>query len=113
MEHAAALSRQEVVWALMLQLLGLATPLFTQTIIDKVVVHQTFSTLTVIGVALFVCMVHRARTPAKTINAFQGTISALFITHHLPRGLLVDAVVRIGGPGEEQHMSVVTTDRTP
>ncbi|MGH8244733.1 MAG: ABC transporter transmembrane domain-containing protein [Steroidobacteraceae bacterium] len=60
MEHAAALSRQEVVWALMLQLLGLATPLFTQTIIDKVVVHQTFSTLTVIGVALFVCMAFSA-----------------------------------------------------
>ncbi|MGH8525956.1 MAG: peptidase domain-containing ABC transporter, partial [Gammaproteobacteria bacterium] len=45
---------------LMLQLLGLATPLFTQTIIDKVVVHQTFSTLSVIGVALFVCMAFSA-----------------------------------------------------
>ncbi|MGH8652050.1 MAG: hypothetical protein ACREYE_07635 [Gammaproteobacteria bacterium] len=44
----------------MLQLLELATPLFTQTIINKVVVHQTFSTLTVIGVALFVCMVFSA-----------------------------------------------------
>ncbi|MGH8606034.1 MAG: ABC transporter transmembrane domain-containing protein, partial [Gammaproteobacteria bacterium] len=53
--------RRDVLLAsLMLQLLGLATPLFTQTIIDKVVVHQTFSTLTVIGVALLVCMAFSA-----------------------------------------------------
>ncbi len=50
---------------------------------------------------------------AKTINALKGKNSALFITHQLPRGLHVDEVVRIGGPGEEQHMSVVTTDRNP
>jgi len=57
--------------------------------------------------------VSTAEQLAKTINALKGTISALFITHRLPRGLLVDEVVRIGGPGEEQHMSVVTTDRNP
>lgn len=50
---------------------------------------------------------------AKTINALKGTISALFITHHLPRGLHVDEVVRIGEPGEKQQLSVVTTDRNP
>lgn len=40
-----------------IQLVGLAVPLFTQVIIDKVVVHQTQSTLIVIGVALVMFMV--------------------------------------------------------
>ncbi|MGH8806982.1 MAG: ABC transporter transmembrane domain-containing protein, partial [Noviherbaspirillum sp.] len=47
---------QEVLLAsLVIQLIALATPLFTQTIIDKVVVHRTQSTLIVIaiGMALF------------------------------------------------------------
>ncbi len=35
-----------------LQLVGLATPLFTQVVIDKVVVHQTQSTLVAVGVGL-------------------------------------------------------------
>ena len=48
---------QEILLAsLVIQLIGLATPLFTQTIIDKVVVHRTQSTLLVIasGMAMFV-----------------------------------------------------------
>ncbi|HJV80490.1 peptidase domain-containing ABC transporter, partial [Noviherbaspirillum sp.] len=47
---------QEVLLAsLVIQIIALATPLFTQTIIDKVVVHHTQSTLIVIaiGMALF------------------------------------------------------------
>ena len=42
--------------SLVIQLIALATPLFTQTIIDKVVVHRTHSTLIVIavGMAVFV-----------------------------------------------------------
>jgi subfamily B ATP-binding cassette protein HlyB/CyaB len=39
-----------------LQLLALATPLFTQVIIDKVIVHQTLSTLVVVAVALVIFM---------------------------------------------------------
>ena len=39
-----------------LQLVALATPLFTQAIIDKVVVHRTQSTLIAIGVAMAVFM---------------------------------------------------------
>ncbi|MBS3916195.1 MAG: peptidase domain-containing ABC transporter, partial [Sulfuritalea sp.] len=39
-----------------IQLVGLAVPVFTQVIIDKVVVHQTQSTLVVIGVALILFM---------------------------------------------------------
>lgn len=42
--------------SLAIQLVGLATPLFTQVIIDKVVVHQTHSTLIVLSVALVIFM---------------------------------------------------------
>lgn len=42
--------------SLMVQLVGLATPLFTQVIIDKVIVHQTQSTLIVVGAALVMFM---------------------------------------------------------
>jgi subfamily B ATP-binding cassette protein HlyB/CyaB len=39
-----------------IQLLALAVPLFTQVVIDKVVVHRTENTLVVIGIALAVVM---------------------------------------------------------
>jgi ATP-binding cassette, subfamily B, bacterial HlyB/CyaB len=47
--------RDVLLASLIIQLIGLATPLFTQVVIDKVVVHQTKSTLVVIaiGMALF------------------------------------------------------------
>ena len=60
------LSKHKRVWrdvllgSLILQLLALATPLFTQAIIDKVVVHRTISTLLVIGIALTVFMLFSA-----------------------------------------------------
>jgi subfamily B ATP-binding cassette protein HlyB/CyaB len=46
--------------SLVIQLMALATPLFTQVVIDKVVVHQTVNTLVVIGVALGVFMLFTA-----------------------------------------------------
>jgi len=46
--------------SLVIQLLALGTPLFTQTIIDKVVVHRTESTLIVIAIGLAVFMVFSA-----------------------------------------------------
>jgi subfamily B ATP-binding cassette protein HlyB/CyaB len=55
---ARELLRHKAVWryvlaaSLSIQLIGLATPLFTQIIIDKVVIHQTQSTLAVIAVAM-------------------------------------------------------------
>jgi subfamily B ATP-binding cassette protein HlyB/CyaB len=49
--------RDVLVASLVLQLIGLATPLLTQVVIDKVVVHQVTSTLAVIGIALGVFMV--------------------------------------------------------
>lgn len=52
---------QEIVLAsLVIQLIGLATPLFTQAIIDKVVVHHTQSTLLVIGGGMAVFVVFAA-----------------------------------------------------
>lgn len=48
--------RDVLLASLAIQLVGLATPLFTQVIIDKVVVHQTRSTLVVLGVALVMFM---------------------------------------------------------
>ena len=54
------LLRYKTIWrdvllaSLVIQLMALATPLFTQVVIDKVVVHRTMSTLAVIGIALVV-----------------------------------------------------------
>lgn len=48
--------RDVLLASLAIQLVGLATPLFTQVIIDKVVVHQTHRTLVVLGVALVLFM---------------------------------------------------------
>ncbi len=52
--------RDVLLASLAIQLVGLATPLFTQVIIDKVVVHQTRSTLVVLGVALVMFMAFTA-----------------------------------------------------
>ena len=49
--------RDVLIASLIIQLLALATPLFTQVIIDKVIVHRTQSTLIVIGIALAIFMI--------------------------------------------------------
>jgi subfamily B ATP-binding cassette protein HlyB/CyaB len=36
---------------------------------------------------------------AKTVNALKGKVTMLFITHALPKALVVDDVIRIGVPG--------------
>lgn len=46
--------------SLAIQLVALATPLFTQVVIDKVVVHHTRNTLWVVGIALVMFMVFSA-----------------------------------------------------
>ena len=46
--------RDVLLASLVLQLIALATPLFTQAIIDKVVVHRTQSTLIAIGIAMLI-----------------------------------------------------------
>ena len=63
---AKELLKHKTVWknvlaaSLAIQIIGLTTPLFTQVIIDKVVVHQTQSTLIAIAVALLMFMVFTA-----------------------------------------------------
>ena len=42
---------------------------------------------------------------ATTINQLKGKVTMLFITHALPKSLLVDGVVRIGG----DQISVLNT----
>ena len=52
------LLRHKSIWrdvllaSLAIQVLAIATPLFTQVIVDKVIINQTLSTLTVLGIAL-------------------------------------------------------------
>jgi subfamily B ATP-binding cassette protein HlyB/CyaB len=64
-----------------IQLLALATPLFTQVVIDKVIVHQTTNTLVVIGIALLAIM------------AFTGAMSWVRQYLVLHTGNRVDAVL--------------------
>jgi subfamily B ATP-binding cassette protein HlyB/CyaB len=64
-----------------IQILALATPLFTQVVIDKVVVHQTANTLVVIGVALAVVML---------FSAAMGWVRQYLVLH---TGNRVDAVL--------------------
>jgi subfamily B ATP-binding cassette protein HlyB/CyaB len=60
------LARHKTIWrdvllaSLAIQLVGLATPLFTQVVIDKVVVHQTQSTLIAIAAGLGIFLVFNA-----------------------------------------------------
>ena len=55
-----------------IQLVGLAVPVCTQIVIDKVVVHHTVSTLIVIAVALFVFLV---------FNAAMGWVRQYLVLH--------------------------------
>jgi len=51
-----SLWRDVLLASLSIQVVGLATPLFTQVIIDKVIAHHSQSTLMVLGVAMLVFM---------------------------------------------------------
>lgn len=52
--------RDVLIASLVLQLMALALPLFTQVIIDKVVVHRTESTLIALGIGMAVFMIFTA-----------------------------------------------------
>jgi ATP-binding cassette, subfamily B, bacterial HlyB/CyaB len=60
------IARHRAIWrdvllaSLAIQIVGLATPLFTQVVIDKVVVHQTQSTLIAIAAGLGIFLVFNA-----------------------------------------------------
>lgn len=67
---------QEVLLAsLVIQLIALATPLFTQAIIDKVIAHRSESTLIVIAIGMLVFMLFSAGCPgcASTWCCTQAT----------------------------------------
>ena len=81
------LARHKKIWrdvllaSLAIQIIGLATPLFTQVIVDKVVVHHTQSTLVVVGLALGMFLV---------FNALMTAMRQYLISH---TGNRVDAVL--------------------
>lgn len=81
------LARHRTIWrdvllaSLAIQVIGLAMPLFTQVIIDKVVVHHTQSTLAVVGVALAMFLL---------FNALMTGMRQYLISH---TGNRVDAVL--------------------
>lgn len=73
--------RDVLLASLVIQLLALGTPLFTQSIIDKVVVHRTESTLVVIAIGMAVFMV---------FSALLGWVRQYLVLH---TGNRVDAVL--------------------
>jgi subfamily B ATP-binding cassette protein HlyB/CyaB len=81
------LAKHKAVWrdvlaaSLFIQLVALATPLFTQVVIDKVVVHQTTHTLTAIAIALAMFL---------AFNAGMGWLRQYLVLH---TGNRVDAVL--------------------
>lgn len=52
--------RDVLLASLAIQLMGLTTPLFTQVVIDKVIVHHTRSTLVALGIGLLIFMLFSA-----------------------------------------------------
>jgi subfamily B ATP-binding cassette protein HlyB/CyaB len=63
--------------AVVLNLLGLATPLFFQLVIDKVLVHESYSTLGVLGVGIVVALIFDA------IFAFLRRYLLLYATNRI------------------------------
>ena len=83
--------RDVLLASLAIQLVGLATPLFTQVIVDKVVVHQSNSTLIVLGVALVMFMLFtsgmtwlRQHLVLHTGNRIDAVLGSQ-VFHHLLR----------------------------
>jgi len=73
--------RDVIIASLAIQVMGLATPLFTQVIIDKVIVHHSMNTLYVVCFALFMFM---------TFSALMTWIRQYLVLH---TGNRVDAVL--------------------
>ncbi len=82
-----ALARHRSIWrdvllaSLAIQLVGLATPLFTQVLLDKVVVHHTYGTLLAIALGFAIFLV---------FNAVMSWIRQYLVLH---TGNRVDAVL--------------------
>lgn len=95
--------------SLAIQLVGLAVPICTQIVIDKVVVHHTTSTLIVIGVALFIFLIFsnimgwvRQYLVLHTGNRIDATLGHKVFSHlldlpvryydHRPTGVIIARV---------------------
>ena len=95
--------------SLAIQLVGLAVPVCTQIVIDKVVVHHTTSTLIVIGVALFIFLIFtgvmgwvRQYLVLHTGNRIDATLGHKVFSHlldlpvryydHRPTGVIIARV---------------------
>ena len=73
--------RDVLLASLALQLMGLATPLFTQIMIDKVIVHHATSTLMVIAFGMFIFLV---------FNSVMSWVRQYLVTH---TGNRIDSVL--------------------
>jgi subfamily B ATP-binding cassette protein HlyB/CyaB len=101
--------RDVLIASLFIQLMALATPLFTQVVIDKVIVHHTKNTLVVVGVGLLMFMLFTAAMTwtrqylvIHTGNRVDAVIGSRVFTHlfrlpvpyfeHRPTGTLIARV---------------------
>jgi len=93
---------REILWAsFAIQLVALATPLCTQVIIDKVVVHHSVSTLIVVAVALGIFLV---------FNAIMGWVRQYLVLH---TGNRIDAVLGHKVFGHMLHLPMRYFDQRP
>jgi subfamily B ATP-binding cassette protein HlyB/CyaB len=125
------LLRHSVVWrdvllaSLAIQMMALATPLFTQVVIDKVIVHHTVSTLIVIGVALGIFIIFTATMRwvrqylvLHTGNRLDAVLGLRVFEHlfrlppryfeHRPTGVLVARVLGVESIREFMSGAMVT-----
>ncbi|MDH4378677.1 MAG: type I secretion system permease/ATPase [Vampirovibrionales bacterium] len=86
--HYKAILAQVMLGSFVIQLFGLITPLFTQVILDKVIVHHSLSTLDVLTVAfvavmLFECVLNISRNYifAHTANKMDAKLGSKLFKH--------------------------------
>jgi subfamily B ATP-binding cassette protein HlyB/CyaB len=93
--------RDVLVASLAVQLIGLASPLASQVVIDKVIVHQTTSTLAVIATALALSVL---------FSSALGWIRQYLVTH---TGNRVDAVLGAAVFRHLMHLPLAYFERRP
>jgi ATP-binding cassette, subfamily B, bacterial HlyB/CyaB len=96
-----AIWRDVLIASAAIMAIGLGTPLFTQVVIDKVVVHQTTSTLLVVGAALAIFLV---------FNAAMSWMRQYLVLH---TGNRVDAVLATSVLGHLLHLPLPYFERRP
>lgn len=105
---AAILPYRSLVWqiisaSLLIQVFGLITPLFTQVILDRVVVHKSFVTLNIFALGLLLFSIWRIGLSAARqylldyfSNRFDLTLISGFISHTLLLPLKFFETRRVG-----------------